>query len=752
MVVKDSIATDVERPATNLWHINEERFEPRKRRSLESIYTIGNGYFATRGTFADNYFGARPGTLLSGVFDDIPIGKEELANVPDWLPIKLYINGERFHITKGKILAYQRTLDMSCGVLTQTVRWESPSGVRLKIENERFASLAEEHIGAIRYSVTAEEKPPEINELNLLLRATFNIAVGNEDLMHWEPVDQWHEDELVWLLSQARHSSIQLLQTMDFTPQTSGFHKEILDSDTSPSIELRKKLAVGETATAEKIVVMYTTLDATDLILAAFAHHRRLMNVDGLTHQLGTQRSYYEVLLAQNKQAWRDYWNVSDIIIEGDDKAQQAIRYSLYQLRISVNPRDSYSSIAAKGLTGFGYRGHVFHDTEIYMLPYFSYVHPAIARNLLLYRYHLLPAAREKATGNGYEGVQYPWESTRDGKEATPDLLIHPETKELISIPNGRIELHITANIAYAVYQYWQVTGDDEFMRNFGAEIMLSTAMFWASRAEWDSEYHHYGFNQVIGPDEWHEYVNNNAYTNYMAKWNIQAALDILRWIHLIAPDKANELIHKWHVTTKLLEQWQAVAEHMRIPQDKETGLFEQFDGFFQLEPLDLDKYKGRQTSYQASLGLEPTKHYRIIKQADVLAFMTLLHQQFDLKTKQVNWDYYYPITDHDYGSSLTPALHVLLACQLGLPDIAYKMFLKGALVDLEDLRGNTSEGIHEACCGAVWQSIVLGFAGLNLTDEGYTTHPCWPDGWTRLAFTFLHKGEPVFVDLRKEH
>ena len=155
--------------------------------------------------------------------------------------------------------------------------------------------------------------------------------------------------------------------------------------------------------------------------------------------------------------------------------------------------------------------------------------------------------------------------------------------------------------------------------------------------------------------------------------------------------------------------------------------------------------------SYQAIVGMEPTQHYRIIKQADVLALLTLFHQQIDLKTKQVNWDYYFPITDHDYGSSLTPAFHVLLACQLGLLDIAYEMFLKGALVDLEDRRGNASEGIHEACCGAVWQAIVLGFAGLNVSDDGYTTHPCWPKGWTRLAFTFLHKGRPVFIDLRKE-
>jgi trehalose/maltose hydrolase-like predicted phosphorylase len=735
----------------NLWQITEERFEPNKMHAQESVYSIGNGYFATRGTFEEHYFGANPATLLYGLFDSIPIGKEELANAPDWLPIKLFINGERFHFTRGKILEYQRTLDMQRGVLTRTVRWESPSGIRLKIQSERFASLADEHVGAIRYSVTVEEKPPEIHDLHLLLRATFNLAVSNDDVIHWEPFDQWHEDDLVWFLSQTRHSSVQLLQTMSFTTQTRGFRKEIFDSITAPSIELQGELTVGETISAEKIVVMYTTRDGTDLVLAAARHHHKLLHINESAQRSGGHHGPYDVLLAQHEQAWQDYWNISDIIIEGDERAQQAIRYNLYQLRISVNPHDSRYSIAAKGLTGFGYHGHVFHDTEIYMLPYFIYAHPAIAHSLLLYRYHLLPAAREKAQGNGYEGAQYPWESTLDGKEATPEVIIHPETKALIPIPNGYIELHITADIAYAVHHYWQVTGDDDFMRDYGAEMLLSTALFWVSRAERHPDLPRYEINDVIGPDEWHEHVNNNAYTNYLAKWNIESGLAILHWLRLKAPNKAEALIQQLHLTTERLEHWREVAAQLYLPQDQETGLFEQFEDFFLLEALDQASYQGRRASYQAILSLERTKHYRIIKQADVLALLTMFRQQLDQQTKQVNWDYYYPITDHDYGSSLTPALHVLLACDLGLLDTAYEMFLKGALVDLEDRRGNAAEGIHAACCGAVWQALVLGFAGLTITEDGYTTHPRWPAGWKRLAFTFLHKGQPVFVDLRNE-
>jgi len=750
----------------NPWNIDENTFDHKKLHSHETVYTIGNGYFGTRGTFEEDFPRATPGTLLWGVFDKISVGKEELANVPDWLIIKLFVNGERFRLDRGKILDYQRTLDIQHGILRRTVRWESPAGVRIRVTSERFASLADEHVGAIRYSVTAEEQPTTGGNIDVFLWAAFNMAVGNYDLMHWEPVEQDRDDELVWLQTQTRHSYVQLVQTMSFTTQAWNFNKELMRSDIAPSIRLYGSLAAGETVTAEKIVVMYTSRDVVDPVKTALAHHHEIMEISAAEsvpdkqYELlieGTVQARpckhvdaFDTLLVAHKKAWERYWEISDIIIEGDDKAQQAIRYNIYQLRISVSSHDSRYSMAAKGLTGFGYRGHVFHDTEIFMLPYFTYVHPDIARNLLMYRYRLLPGARAKAKQNGYEGAQYPWESTLDGGETTPDAIIHPESGELIPVLNGRLELHITASIAHAVWQYWQITGDDEFMREYGAEILLSTAEFWGSRVEWHPEREDYEISDVIGPDEWHEHVNNNAFTNYMARWNIQIALDALKWLQSADPNKAEELTQQLDLNEKRLTHWRDVIARMRIPQDKQTGLIEQFDGFFQLEPLDQEKYKGRTTSYQGLLGVEQVKRYRIVKQADVLMLLTVLDQQFDLKTKKVNWDYYFPITDHDYGSSLTPALHVILACELGLIETAYDMFMKGALVDLEDLRGNTNEGIHDACCGAVWQAAVLGIAGLCPTDDNFTTTPSWPDDWTRLALNSFHKGKLFSIDLHR--
>lgn len=759
----------------NLWHISEDTFDPTARHlhSQETVYTIGNGYFCTRGTFEEGYPGENPATLLFGVFDNVPIAREELANTPDWLPIKLFVNGERFRLDRGHILDYQRTLNMQNGVLHRTVYWESPTGIRLHVTSERFASLTNEHTSAIRYSVTADGGTADKN-LDIQLYASFNTAVGNYDLMHWDTLDQGHQGEIIWLQSQTKKSGVQLAQTMSFTTDAQNFQTEILDSDIAPGIRLYGTLAAGATITTEKVVVMYTSRDGVEPTPIALEQHQKIVEANQDVQRLQEPDRYhalsqgtaapataeprapqvrtnaYSRLLAQDEEAWQQFWQGADVVIEGDSKAQLGIRYNIYQLRINASLHDDRYSIAAKGLTGFGYRGHIFHDTEVFMLPFYIYEMPDVARNLLLYRYHTLAAAREKAASGGFKGAQFAWESTLSGKETTPPTIVHPETGEVIPVLNGPLELHITSSISHAMWQYWSITGDDEFMRDYGAEVVLSASQFWVSRVQKNTERNDYELLDVIGPDEWHEHVNNNAFTNYMVRWNIQLGLDTFKWLSANYPAKAQALQQRLGLAEQDLNQWRTVVSYMRIPQDKQSGLFEQFDGFFQLEPLDQEKYKGRNDSYQGIIGVGSLQKYRIIKQADVLMLLTMLDQDFDLKTKKANWDYYYPITDHDYGSSLTPAFHVVLATELGRTKEAYELFMKGALVDLENLRGNTPEGIHTACSGAVWQAAIFGFAGLSVTPDGYTTNPHWPNNWTRLAFNFMHKGKMTHVDLHR--
>ncbi len=752
------------------WHINEDIFTPvlKKVQSQETVFTMGNGYFCTRGTFEEGYPRSNPATLLFGVFDEVPVAREELANAPDWTVIKVFVNNERFRLDRGTLLEYHRSLDMHHGVITRNLLWESPDGIRLRISSERFASLADEHVGAIRMSITLEASPDD-QPVDIAIRSSIDTAEGNYDVLHWETVDQGHKNDLLWLMSETKRSGVTLAQSMSFTTQ-SGLRKEFVDSDVSPSIRFYGTITPGNTLVTDKILVMYTSRDNTiNPVQTATEHHLELIQqaagaqepdrhaalhlANSIVPNIPAYQSHtnvYDLLLQKHRQAWLDFWQTTDVIIEGDEQAQLGIRYNIYQLRINSSLHDSRYSIAAKGLTGFGYRGHVFHDTEIFMLPFFTYVMPSVARNLLLYRYRLLPAARQKAASSGYEGAQYPWESTLSGEETTPGAIVHPETGEVIPVLNGEIEQHITSSIAHAVYEYWRITSDDAFMHEYGAELLLDTAKFWASRAEKHDNKPYYEITNVIGPDEWHEHVNNDVYTNYMARQNISVAFEVLDWLNRTAPDTAQKLIQQLDLNAQRLDHWRDVERNLRVPMDVRTGIFEQFDGFFKLEPLDQDLYKGRNDSYQGIMGLPATQKYRIIKQADVLMLLTVLDQKFDLKTKQINWDYYYPITDHDYGSSLTPALHVILACQLGQIDRAYELFMKGALVDLENLRNNTPDGIHTACAGAVWQAAILGFAGLKMTEEGYTTNPHLPANWTRLAFTIQDKGKTTYIDLHK--
>ena len=304
---------------------------------------------------------------------------------------------------------------------------------------------------------------------------------------------------------------------------------------------------------------------------------------------------------------------------EGDDEAQLAIRFNLFHLLIAAPRHDDRVNIGAKSLSGFGYRGHAFWDTEIFMLPVFTYTAPHIAKNLLNYRYRNLPAARRKAHGNGFEGAQFPWESANTGDEVTPSWVPHfADPTKLVRIWTGDIEIHISADIAHAAYQYWQATGDDTWFIEKGAEIILDTAKFWSSCAKWNAEANRYEYNDVIGPDEYHEHVNNNAYTNRLAQWNLYSGLEILEWLRQRAPKKASQLVELLDLSDQRLAHWREVAEkiHIRVEPD---GLIEQFTGYFDLNPVDMASYEPRTRSFQEIFGVEGANEYQVIKQPDVV-------------------------------------------------------------------------------------------------------------------------------------
>jgi kojibiose phosphorylase len=596
---------------------------------------------------------------------------------------------------------------------------------------ERFASLADPHALFIRCRVI-----PEFAGI-LEFRPALNGTVDNDGLVHWHWVDQGIQDGMVYLHTRTRRSGITLAYAMRVTT-TAGkeLARAFWDTDNRPTVMVQVEAVPGQEIVMDKQVAVYTSRDVNPdrVVSSALSHVTRM--------------PMWENGLSDNAAAWAREWERSDVIIEGDEDAQVAVRFNLFQLLIAAPRNDDRVSIGARTLSGFGYRGHTFWDTEIFMLPLFAYTAPSIARNLLTYRYRLLPAARRKAQANGFEGAQFPWESAETGDEVTPTWVPHTtDRSRLVRIWTGDIEIHISADIAYAAYSYWQVTGDDDWLIDEGAELILDTAKFWASRAEWNAQLGRYEYNDVIGPDEYHEHVNNNAFTNRMAQWNVETALHVLEWLKVHAPAKAAELIDRLDLSHERLAHWRDVRDKIYLP-IQPSGLIEQFDGYFQRTDVDLAALEPRTRSVQEIFGIAGANERQAIKQPDVLMMLYLLRDEYPPDILRVNYDYYNPRTDHTYGSSLGPAIHAIVASELGMSDDAYSHFMRAARADLDNVRGNTSEGIHGASAGGVWQAVVFGFAGLRVSPSGWTVRPRLPRHWTRLAFRFFHRGKPVEIDL----
>jgi beta-phosphoglucomutase len=721
------------------WHVVAEQFAAERQRHMETVFTTGNGYFASRGSLEEGYPEEHALTLAHGLFDDVPIAFTELVNLPNWLDVHIRIDGQPFRLDRGELRGFWRSLDLQNGLLQRHVQWRAPGGAVVNLTFERFISYSELHLGALRVLIT-----PVNRQCEVAVDAGIDGHVANDNLLHWRHLDEGYAEDMVWLHSRTRGTRLELataarLQTPD------GVDLAARQCPGHPGLGLSRRLEAGQTLQVDKLVAYASSRDEAPGEKAEDVLPRALLYLQG--HD-------YDALKISHVTAWQQTWQEIDVLIEGDVEAQRAIRFNLFQLQVAAPRHDDRVSIGAKTLSGLGYRGHVFWDTEIFILPFFSYTQPAIARNLLLYRYHTLPGARRKAAANGYRGAQYAWESATTGDEVTPSYVPSFTGPGLVRIWTGDIEIHISADVAYAIMQYWRVTGDDAFMRDYGAEMILETARFWADRAEPEEVNGEMrcSYRDVIGPDEYHDHVDNNVYTNRLAQWHLETAMALLQWLKDAYPEKAAALLDDIGVSGEELEHWREVAERIVVLYDEESGLFTQFEGFFELAPVDWDAFEERTTSLQVLLGIEGANQSQVIKQPDVLMMMLLLRDRYDdQRVWEVNWETYEPLTDHEYGSSLGPSFHAWAACQMGEAERAYDFFMLAARADLENVRGNAGDGIHAASAGGLWQALAFGFAGLQLTEDGYEIYPCLPAHWQRLAFNFYLRGERQRIDIQQE-
>lgn len=727
----------------NEWKIIETRFDPTALGKVEANFCLGNGYLGLRSATEEQYRGETRDLLVAGTFDRFSEEEvTELPNAADVTNIEITLNGERFNLTQGTIRSYHRTLNLQNGLLTREVEWTSPKGEKFTLKFERMVSLKRLHTIAARVTIIPDQD------------AVLTIQSGIDGRTTCDGSQHFTEGETRFY--DKKH--------LQYTPRTiqSGItfvldatHRFYVDgTEIQPKSDiniLRRRMfskfslevKAGQTVVLEKFSNVFTSRDKE---LTGYTKER--LQAHALEQLKADEKEGFDALLAESAACWLDkVWMRTPITIDGPDFDQLAIRFAQYHMQLMTPAHDNRMNIGAKGLSGEGYKGHTFWDTEIFLLPYFIFNMPEVARSLEEYRYLSLPGAHAKAAHNGCEGAQFPWESAwLDDGEVTPEYMgTDIVTGQLIKVWSGFIEIHITADVAYGVWQYYQCTGDQEFMDKHGYELMLDCAKFWASRLEpgEDGKLH---INDVVGPDEYKEHVDDNAFTNYLVWWSIGKAIEYSKMLQEEKPELYARLDEKLGLAA-LQSKWAEQVDNIFLTQPNENGVLPQDSTYLTLRDIDLTKYK-----QQAHVGgiykdynQEQITKIQVSKQADVMVLFLLLEELFPHQVKLASWDYYEPRCLHD--SSLSLSTHSVLASDIGDPELGYEMFRKACLIDLDNADPHSSDaGIHAASYGGLWQCVVQGFGGLRMLGGKLRISPNLPKAWKKLSYTLLWKGQRLAV------
>lgn len=703
------------------WVLAAQGYDPVREGVYEARFAISNGFLGIRAGRAVSR-GSRwldpQRTYVAGLFD-IPGSEQpipQLVTAPGFLAIRIIPDGGLLVHHPAEVGSHRTTLDMRRGALFTESRLADDPRIAVRVRTMRVVSLDDRSVGAHMVEVEVEH-----GVVGVTVEASFEgLGLGLKTEQLEQELGFWRTQNTGKRLAVAATSSLQV-DGADITPARLGPFAWSWQWTTCP----------GQIVRLVRVVAV-ARADAPDSDPGQVVREKI-----GIARRLGWQK-----VVQQHETAWAARWQRSDIKVAGDPAAEQALRFAAYHLNSAANPADERVSIGARGLTGEDYHGHVFWDTEIYLLPFYTLTWPEAARALLMYRYRTIDGARAKAAAMGWRGAMYAWESADTGAEATPEHVVGPDGR-IMPILCGRLEQHITADVAYAVWQYWQAARDEQFLLEAGAEILLETARFWSSRAQPEADgYCH--IRHVIGPDEYHEDIDDNAFTNVMARWNIRRALEIAALLRERWPDKWALLSSRLGLSDAELTQWQSVANTMATGWDPKTELYEQFAGFFSLEDIDLASYTGRTVPMDVVLGRERTQRTKIVKQADVVALIGLLPEEFPGDSAVTNFRYYEPRCGH--GSSLSGAMHGLVAARLGYSELALRYFEQAVAIDLSDTHTTIAGGLHVAALGGTWMTAVFGFAGLSLQSDGIALNPQLPARWQSLCFGIEWHGRKLKI------
>ncbi len=718
---------------SNLWKVSADKFVNEKEAIMRNgnIYQISNGYMGYRGTLDE--FGPEElvGITLSGIFDKVGNAWREPVNAPNGGYTKIYVDGEEVSALKIEIKSHKQILHLKNAKFERTTTFNI-KGKEVTISSERILSIDKPNLLMIKYSFLCNADAGIIVETGI----DFNIWDLNGP--HLPVLNSTRNNGVLMVDAETNEAGIPLAvaETID---RSFGEEKFVVENNRT----LRKislKAEAGKIYSFFKYSAVFKGQDIAgkDVKKAANALVRDAKNAG------------YDKCMKAHDLKWQERWERCDVIIEGDEEAQLALRYSIFQLLIAAPVKGTAASIPARALSGQVYKGAIFWDTEMFMFPFFVHTCPEVAVELLRYRINTLDGARRKAQteGPGYRGAFYAWESQETGDEACTYFNIgDPITGRNLRTYFRDRQVHISGDVAVAIWEYFRITGDDSLLRRGGAEVILECARFYYSYAYFNKDKNRYEVLDVVGPDEYHERVHNNAFTNMVVRVSFEVALATVDYMERNYPSELKELLDKIKIADEI-DGFREACDLLYMPQpDPETGVIEQFDGYFRLEDVSKEELRKRIIHPDEYMGggqgiAVPTK---IIKQADVIMMMNIFKDRFSQEIKKANWEYYEPRTEH--GSSLSACAYAMVATDIGKTDYAYDYFLKTAKLDIEArykvyVGTIFMGGSHPAANGGAWMTIVFGFAGVRTDAEKLTINPNIYKKWKSLKFNLVYKGD----------
>ncbi|MEM8903695.1 MAG: glycosyl hydrolase family 65 protein [Actinomycetota bacterium] len=723
----------------------------------ETLFAVGNGYLGMRANPEEGRESHSHGTFLNGFHETWAIRHAEQAygfaqtgqtivNAPDAKVIKLYVNDEPLLVPEADLVSYERALCFSTGRLTRDLVWRTPSGTHVRVSSSRMCSFEHRHLAVFTFEVELlDHRAPVVISSQLLNRQEG----GDEYAVEAAALGEGGEgiDDPRRARSFDRRVLLPRLQRVDGDRVILGYRAS--NSGMTLACGVDHDLDVGDDAD----VMTFATEDLSKTVVTVDAQPGRVIRLtkyaayhtsrgvpaaelaDRCERTLARARSAGRDELTTGQRRWLDdFWAAGDVRIEGAPKVQQAVRWNLFQIA-QASARVDGMGVPAKGLTGQGYEGHYFWDMDVFVQPYLSYAQPVVARNLLRFRHHMLDDARRRAAEMNQRGALFPWR-TINGEEASAYYAA------------GTAQYHINADIVYALHRYLKASGDDELRAGSGAELLVETARMWEDlgfHREADGRFHIHG---VTGPDEYTTVVNDNLYTNAMARFNLNLAAQTVEMLRTERPDDHERLVERTGLQPHETDDWARAAAAMYLVYDHDLGIHPQDDSFLEKERWDFEGTPPEQ--YPLLLNYHPLVIYRfqVLKQADVVLAMFLLGEHFSMEQKRRNFDYYDPITTGD--SSLSPCAQSVIAAEIGEHELARRYFHLSLYMDLCNVHGNTADGVHVACCGGVWMALVQGFAGMR-DHHGLAFDPRLPPDWEAMSFQLAWHGRRIDVSLRRD-